>query len=159
MPPSNGINHAKSHRIKSFGINEHDAGGPASRCQAKVRTYAGEARSKQFPRMSKPMELMRNSYDVVVIGSGYGGAVAASRMARCEDADGKRQSVCVLERGNEKWPGEYPSGVFDALDQVHVSGQFAPGWFPKQMVQEGDPTGMYHMIFGRGLNTIVCNGE
>jgi choline dehydrogenase-like flavoprotein len=40
---------------------------------------------------------MRPEYDVVVIGSGYGAGVAASRMARA----GK--SVVVLELGKEKW--------------------------------------------------------
>lgn len=53
--------------------------------------------SQQFPRISKPLELLRPSYDVVVVGSGYGGGVAASRMARGD------QSVCVLERGKERW--------------------------------------------------------
>jgi len=52
---------------------------------------------QQFPRISKPLELLRPSYDVVVIGSGYGGGVAASRMARGD------MSVCVLERGKERW--------------------------------------------------------
>jgi hypothetical protein len=52
---------------------------------------------QKFPRLSKPVELLRPSYDVVVIGSGYGGGVAASRMAR------GGQSVCVLERGKERW--------------------------------------------------------
>jgi hypothetical protein len=52
---------------------------------------------KKFPRISRPVELMRPSYDVVVIGSGYGGGVAASRMAR------GGQSVCLLEMGREKW--------------------------------------------------------
>jgi hypothetical protein len=51
---------------------------------------------KSFPRLSKPVELMRNSYDCVVIGSGYGGGVAASRMARAG------LGVCLLERGHER---------------------------------------------------------
>src|SRR5687768_8283466 len=55
---------------------------------------------RKFPRISLPIQLMRSSYDAVVIGTGYGGSVAASRMAR------GRQSVCVLERGLERWPGE-----------------------------------------------------
>lgn len=50
-----------------------------------------------FPRISRPVELLRYEYDVVVVGSGYGGGVAASRMAR------GGQSVCVLERGRERW--------------------------------------------------------
>ncbi|KZL69975.1 glucose-methanol-choline oxidoreductase, partial [Colletotrichum tofieldiae] len=155
-PPSNGIRYSKSHRIPTFGIHEED-NGPRSRGYANIRTYADDAR-RQYPRISKPVELMRSSYDCVVIGSGYGGAVAASRLARCKDANGKRQSVCVLERGQEKWPGEYPTGVLDAFDQVHVSGEFAPGWLPSTTVESGDPTGMYHLIFGKGLNAIVGNG-
>ncbi|KAF9881347.1 glucose-methanol-choline oxidoreductase [Colletotrichum karsti] len=155
-PPNNGIRYSKSHRIPTFGIHEDD-NAPRSRGYANIRTYNDEAR-RQYPRISKPVELMRNSYDCVVIGSGYGGAVAASRIARTKDANGKRQSVCVLERGQEKWPGEYPSGVLDAFDQVHVSGEFAPGWLPSTTIERGDPTGMYHLIFGKGLNAIVGNG-
>src|SRR5262249_8005368 len=39
---------------------------------------------------------MRSSYDVVVIGSGFGGATAACRLAQAG------QSVCLLERG-KRW--------------------------------------------------------
>lgn len=41
-------------------------------------------------------------FDVVVIGSGYGGAVTAARLA------GPQRSVCVLERGKEWLPGDFP---------------------------------------------------
>lgn len=57
----------------------------------------GYSTSKPFTRISRPVELLRNEYDVVVIGSGYGGAVAASRFSRAGE------SVCLLERGREKW--------------------------------------------------------
>jgi len=33
-------------------------------------------------RLSKPLDQMRAHYDVVVVGSGYGGGIAASRLAR-----------------------------------------------------------------------------
>jgi hypothetical protein len=65
--------------------------------QANGNTGTRNANEKRYPRISRPVELLRHSYDVVVIGSGYGGGVAASRMAR------GRQSVCVLERGKERW--------------------------------------------------------
>ena len=64
---------------------------------ANVGAYDHVDSSKTFPRLSMPVELMRHEYDVVVVGSGYGGAVAASRMARAG------QSVCLLELGKEKW--------------------------------------------------------
>lgn len=55
------------------------------------------AKTRRFPRLSRPVPLIRPEYDVVVVGSGYGGGVAASRAARA----GK--SVAILELGKEKW--------------------------------------------------------
>ena len=46
-----------------------------------------------MPHISLPVPQMRPYYNVVVIGSGYGGGIAASRMSRA----GK--SVALLERG------------------------------------------------------------
>lgn len=149
---SNSHPHPTSHRIPTFGMHEEDAGGPRSRAYARIRTWGDDPKSASFPRLSKPVELMRGSYDCIVIGSGYGGGVAASRMARAGE------SVCVLERGKERWPGEYPDDAGEALEQVHYSGEFAPRWLPSKLVKGGDPTGMYHMIFGNGQNAIVCNG-
>jgi cholesterol oxidase len=42
------------------------------------------------------------SYDVVVVGSGFGGAVVAARLAEAG------RSVCLLERGRRWEPSEYP---------------------------------------------------
>lgn len=56
-----------------------------------------QAKTSRFPRLSRPVVMMRPEYEVVVIGSGYGGGVAASRMARA----GKR--VAILELGKERW--------------------------------------------------------
>jgi hypothetical protein len=141
-----------THRIRSMGVHEGEALGPG-RASARVESWSTDSNTPRYPRLSKPLELMRSSYDCIVIGSGYGGGVAASRMSRTN------QTVCILERGKEKWPGEYPSGTVDALEEVHYSGEFAPGWFPKKLVDGGDPTGLYHTIFGNGQNAVVANGE
>ncbi|HVR39351.1 MAG TPA: alpha/beta fold hydrolase [Thermoanaerobaculia bacterium] len=53
-------------------------------------------------RLSSPIEEIQPHYEIVVIGSGYGGGITASRMARAG------RSVCILERGKELQPGEYP---------------------------------------------------
>jgi len=68
----------------------------------------------------KAMEPLANNwgdradeYDVVVIGSGYGGAITAARMAA---ANGPlKPSVCILERGREWIPGTFPDAAADAL--------------------------------------------
>ena len=71
---------------KSSGGTNADTGFPENGTVGKI-----------FPRLSMPVELLKHQYDVVVVGSGYGGGVAASRMAR------GGQSVCLLELGKEKW--------------------------------------------------------
>jgi cholesterol oxidase len=59
-------------------------------------------------RLSSPISDLEDHYDVVVVGSGYGGAVAASRLARATTSKSEWLKVCVLERGREIHPGEYP---------------------------------------------------
>ncbi|KAI1444802.1 FAD/NAD(P)-binding domain-containing protein [Annulohypoxylon stygium] len=142
--------HAQPGQAHEF--HEEEAGGPRSRAFARIRSWGDDPKAAKFPRISKPMELMRTHYDCVVIGSGYGGGVAASRMARAGE------SVCLLERGKERWPGEYPEDAKESLEQLHYSGEFAPSWLPKKIVDGGNPTGMYHMIFGNCQNAVVCNG-
>lgn len=141
-----------SHPITTFSVQTTEAGGPQSKSQAKIKSYTSDPSRPCFPRISRPVELLRPSYDVVVIGSGYGGGVAASRMAR------GRQSVCLLERGKEKWPGEYPSRLKDALKELHVSGDFAPNNKNGRWIEGGDPTGLYHLVVGDGQNAFVGNG-
>lgn len=100
MSVTNGINsppapnEASTSSFDAFGVNPLLE---ASTAPGKGNASHATQQSQKFPRLSKPVELLRTSYDVLVIGSGYGGGVAASRMAR------GGQSVCVLERGREKW--------------------------------------------------------
>jgi cholesterol oxidase len=65
-------------------------------------------------RISSPIEHIQDHYSVVVIGSGYGGAIAASRLARA----GRR--VCLLERGREILPGDYPDTPAEAMREVQI---------------------------------------
>ena len=87
---------------------------------------------------------IKQCYDVIVIGSGYGGSIAASRMARA----GKK--VCLLERGKEFQPGDYPKSEFGAAKEMQFD-------FPKE--HKGPETGLYdfrvnddiHVAVGCGL--------
>jgi cholesterol oxidase len=66
--------------------------------------------------LSTPWEQRKNTYDIVVIGSGYGGAITAARLAT---ADLKpKPSICILERGKEWQPGDYPEAPLDVAATV-----------------------------------------
>ncbi|MBZ4421149.1 GMC oxidoreductase [Myxococcus sp. RHSTA-1-4] len=95
-------------------------------------------------RLSSPWSEMESHYSVVVVGSGYGGAISASRLARAG------QQVCVLERGRELLPGDYPrteSEFFKEL-QVHFD--------PESGIDVGNPTGLFEVH--RGGDVSVVNG-
>ncbi len=66
-------------------------------------------------RLARPAADIRDRYEVVVIGSGYGGAIAASRLARAG------RQVCLLERGKELLPGQYPDTLAEALDEYQTN--------------------------------------
>lgn len=54
-------------------------------------------------RLATPIENIAYRYDVVVVGSGYGAAITAARLAQ------GGLKVAVLERGREWIPGEFPA--------------------------------------------------
>jgi cholesterol oxidase len=94
-------------------------------------------------RLSSPIERMDNDYDVVVVGSGYGGGITASRMARA----GRR--VCLLERGAERQPGEYPDTETKMLGSLQVDSPDG---------HEGSRLGMYDIRFNDDLNVFLGCG-
>jgi cholesterol oxidase len=64
--------------------------------------------------LATPIDRLSRQYDVVVVGSGYGGAIAASRLARAG------LKVCVLERGDERQPGDFPESSIEGLREIQV---------------------------------------
>ena len=124
---------------------------PKSVLVGETQSY-GQVEDKRLQRrISRPVPMMRIDYDVVVIGSGYGGGVAASRMARA----GK--SVCLLELGKERWPGEFPVDVVETAPELHLSGIFDKD-DKVAALDAGDRQGLIHLIIGEGQNAVVANG-
>jgi choline dehydrogenase-like flavoprotein len=95
-------------------------------------------------RISRPLAEAKDRYTVVVVGSGYGGGVAASRLSRAG------QTVCVLERGRELLPGEYPTSTAGLISQTQVSSQGAE--------PVGAPTALFDFRVGDDITVLVGCG-
>ena len=65
-------------------------------------------------QLSSPLSDIKPWYDVLVIGSGYGGSIAASRLSRAG------LHVGLLEKGKEFQPGQYPSDVAAACEEMQI---------------------------------------
>ncbi len=112
-------------------------------------------------RLSTPIDQLKSHYTVVVVGSGYGGGIAASRLARAKTSDNTEITVCVLERGKEFQPrdldqngqlikeGEYPNSLREALPQVQMDS-------PNCHV--GSRIGLYDVRMNEEINVFVGCG-
>lgn len=105
--------------------------------------------------LSLPIDKISTHYDVIVIGSGYGGAISASRLART----GKR--VCLLERGREILPGAYPNDLPKLTAELGFN--FASRLFetlePKGLTNVlHNPTGMFQFHVDNEINVLVGCG-
>jgi cholesterol oxidase len=94
-------------------------------------------------RLSRPLADLKPAYDAVVIGSGYGGGVAASRLSRA----GLR--VAVLERGREIRTGQFPARFPDLARELQVTGA---------RVRTGSETGLYDFRIGEDMHVLVACG-
>ncbi|MFT4067177.1 alpha/beta fold hydrolase [Paraburkholderia sp.] len=94
-------------------------------------------------RLSSAPTALQRHYEVVVIGSGYGGAIAASRMARAG------RSVCVLERGREFMAGEYPRTPVQGAEQIQYNTAEA---------QIGSPLALLEVHVNEDVNAVVGCG-
>ncbi len=92
----------------------------------------------------------RGAFDVVIVGSGYGGAIAAAELAGCKDGD-REISVCVLERGKEYLPGMFPSRLADLPGHVRFSTDASAG-------PCGRREGLFDFRIGPDVNALVGNG-
>lgn len=94
-------------------------------------------------RLARPLENLRQRYDVVVVGSGYGGGVSASRLAR----SGKK--VAVLERGREFLTGEFPSRFPELRNEMRVTNKGS---------SSGSPTALFDLRLGADMHVLVGCG-
>eukprot|EP00794_Sanderia_malayensis_P000596 gene596-1257_t len=95
----------------------------------------------KFPRLSSPHTGIEPVYDVIVVGSGYGASIAASRCSRAG------QKVCVLERGKEWIPGEFPETLLDTRKHFQVN-------YEGKANAVGDPSDLYEAVVSKDITVI-----
>ena len=96
----------------------------------------------------------------VIVGSGYGGAVAAYRLGdalarqrgvRAEDGEaGATIDVLVLERGAEYAPGDFPQDLANVPNNLRYQGSDGS--------VGGSHRGLFDLRFGDGVDALVGNG-
>lgn len=94
-------------------------------------------------RLSRALGEVRAGYDAVVVGSGYGGGVAAARLARAG------LKVAVLERGREVPTGSFPSRFPEISREFRVTGSRGA---------TGSPTALYDVRLGEDMHVLVGCG-
>ena len=89
---------------------------------------------------------------VVIIGSGYGGSVAAYRLSRQLNKApvDRTYGIVVLERGREYAPGEFPERIEDLASHVQVSAPGAGG--------AGGGDALFDVHAGDGVDVLVGAG-
>lgn len=92
--------------------------------------------------------------DVLIVGSGYGAAVSAARLAGTTvTEEGKKRpvSVWVLERGEEYLPGRFPKRFGELPGHVRVQMQ-------EGGTRKGYASGLFDFRLGKDVHALVANG-
>lgn len=94
-------------------------------------------------RLARSLDEARQAYDVIIVGSGYGGGIAASRLSRA----GRR--VAVLERGREFQVGEFPARFPDLRAEIQLSGK---------RMRTGRASALFDVRVGADMHVLVGCG-
>src|ERR1035437_2493163 len=92
--------------------------------------------------LSTPWAQRKNKYDFVIIGSGYGGAIAAARLAA--GTLHPNPSVGIQERGKEREPGEFPETLAGVLGEARSS---------------ANPLGLFELLTHPDISVIKGSGR
>ncbi len=98
-------------------------------------------------RLARPKQELEADYDAVVIGSGYGGGIAALRLAEA----GLR--VCVLERGTERLPEEFPEAAWEAPHNIQATIETS-----RLSTRVGDRLALFDVRVHDGVSVVVGCG-
>ncbi|MYM64557.1 alpha/beta fold hydrolase [Pseudomaricurvus sp. HS19] len=89
-------------------------------------------------------------FDLVIVGSGYGGATAAAALAGSHSR-GRPVRIALLERGVEYLPGMFPSSAVELPGHTRV---LTPG----RSKPSGNSEGLFDIRVGEAITTLTANG-
>lgn len=89
-------------------------------------------------------------FDVLIVGSGYGGAIAAATLAGA-GREGHALTVGMLERGKEYLPGAFPARMASLAGHVRFS-------TARRGPPQGNRDGLFDVRMGPDVNALVANG-
>lgn len=87
---------------------------------------------------------------VVIVGSGYGAAMAALALAMRQDKDYANSEILVLERGKEFVPGDFPKTLSDLPGEISVK--------LNDRERFGAADALFDLRVGENVSSIVGNG-
>lgn len=90
-------------------------------------------------------------FDVVIVGSGYGGAMALQALAGYGTAADRPLRIAMLERGKEYLPGAFPSRMAELPGHVRFSVKGQPA-------VRGRETGLFDLRVGPDMGVVLANG-
>jgi cholesterol oxidase len=88
-------------------------------------------------------DALRSEYDVLILGSGYGGAITAARLGAANAAAGRKLDIAVLERG-----AEHPTGTFPETEKAAAAELRSPL----------NPLGLIELERFKTIDVIHANG-
>lgn len=89
-------------------------------------------------------------FDVVIVGSGYGGGMALQALAGY-GKEGRPLRIAMLERGKEYLPGAFPSRMAELPGHVRFSVKGKPE-------VRGRETGLFDLRAGPDMGVVLANG-
>jgi cholesterol oxidase len=91
-------------------------------------------------------------FDIVIVGSGYGGALSALKLSRGRDKQTNRTlRICVLERGREYLPGMFPTSEAELPGHIRFN-------TPEAAQARGRHDALLDLRIGTDITSLVGNG-
>lgn len=98
-------------------------------------------------------------FDAVIIGSGYGGSVAAVELSKSIiQSTGVAAKVCVLERGKERLPGSFPDSISTIPNDFRLYRNNLTDPETNLPSVQGNKSGLFDIRIGDGTATLLANG-